>query len=247
MRALVRIVPHDDDPRSRPTAALVPGDGARPDHVAGVHGPSLTLSHLTVRRPVETALDVGTGSGIQALLAARHSERVVATDLNERALGFAAFNAALNGAENVEVRTGSFFEPVAGERFGLVTSQPAVRDLARVGVPLPRQRPRRRRRLARRRRARSRTTSRRARSGRCSSAGSHTPDGDWSAPLREWLAGSGCDAWLLHYGTSDPLTHAADWLRHDLSGDPGGLRGGHRPLARVLRSSSGSRGSRPAP
>jgi hypothetical protein len=33
-----------------------------------VHGPSLTLSHLTVRRPVETALDVGTGNGIQAIL-----------------------------------------------------------------------------------------------------------------------------------------------------------------------------------
>ena len=88
VRALTRIVPHDDvlvasDRR------LVPGMETRPDHVAGVHGPSLTLSHLTVRRHVETALDVGTGSGVQALLAARHSDRVVATDLNERALEFA--------------------------------------------------------------------------------------------------------------------------------------------------------------
>ena len=71
----------------------MPGAAARPDHVAGVHGPSLTLSHLTVRRRVETALDLGTGSA-QALLAARHSGLVVATDLNQRALGFAAFNAA---------------------------------------------------------------------------------------------------------------------------------------------------------
>ena len=46
------------------------------------------------------------------------------------------------------------------------------------------------------------------------------PDGDWSAPLRSWLSGRGCDAWLLHYGTNDPLTHAANWLRHDLGGDP---------------------------
>jgi len=48
----------------------------------------------------------------------------VATDLNERALNLAAFNVLLNGVENVELRAGSFFEPVAGERFELVTSNP---------------------------------------------------------------------------------------------------------------------------
>jgi SAM-dependent methyltransferase len=55
------------------------------------------LGNLTVRRPVARALDVGTGSGILTVLAARHAERVVATDLSERALAFAAFNAALSG------------------------------------------------------------------------------------------------------------------------------------------------------
>ena len=50
-----------DPDRLRPR--LHAGETTRPDHVAGVHGPSLTLSHLTVRRPVETALDVGTGNG----------------------------------------------------------------------------------------------------------------------------------------------------------------------------------------
>ena len=119
---LVRIVPHDEiliasDRRLRE-------DEEAPDYVAGVHGPSLTLSHLTVRRPVETALDVGTGSGVQAVIASRHSGHVLATDVNERALEFAAFNAALNGAGNVELRAGSFFEPAAGGRFDLVTSNP---------------------------------------------------------------------------------------------------------------------------
>src|SRR6476646_7770124 len=109
VRALARIVPHDElliasDRR------VAHGEPEQPDHVAGVHGPSLTLSHLTVRRPVERALDMGTGSGVQAILASRHSDHVVATDLNERALNFAAFNAVLNGVENVEFRTGSFFE-----------------------------------------------------------------------------------------------------------------------------------------
>ena len=39
----------------------------------------------------------------------------------------------------------------------------------------------------------------------------HAPgDGDeWAEPLREWVHGNGCDAWLLHYKTDDPLAHAA--------------------------------------
>jgi hypothetical protein len=31
-------------------------------------------------------------------------------------------------------------------------------------------------------------------------------------PLRDWI-GPGCDAWLLHYKTEDPVTHTAGWLR----------------------------------
>jgi hypothetical protein len=122
VRSRVRVVPHDEvlivsDRRA-------PGADVPPDYVAGVHGPSLTLSRLTVRQPVDAALDVGTGCGIQAILAARHSGRVVATDVNARAIDFAAFNASLNGIDNVEVREGSFFEPVVGSRFGLVTCNP---------------------------------------------------------------------------------------------------------------------------
>ena len=33
----------------------------------------------------------------------------------------------------------------------------------------------------------------------------------WQAPLREWLAGSGCDALLLHHVTEEPLEYAAKW------------------------------------
>ena len=39
------------------------------------------------------------GNGIQAILLAAYAERVVATDVNVRALAYAAFNAALNGAD----------------------------------------------------------------------------------------------------------------------------------------------------
>src|SRR5205823_7337283 len=64
---------------------------------------------------------VGTGSGVQAILAARHATHVVATDVNPRALAFTELNAALNGLTNVETRLGSFFEAVEGERFDLIT------------------------------------------------------------------------------------------------------------------------------
>ena len=90
----------------------------------GVQPPSTVLARLTVRRPVARALDVGTGCGIQAILASRHAERVVATDVSERALAFAQFNLAVNGIENVELRQGSFLEPVEGERFDLVVANP---------------------------------------------------------------------------------------------------------------------------
>ena len=61
---------------------------------------------------------------MQALLAAGHSEHVVATDVNPRALAFTELNAALSGIDNVETRRGSLFEPVAGEQFDLIVCNP---------------------------------------------------------------------------------------------------------------------------
>ncbi|GAC1635614.1 MAG: hypothetical protein NVS4B2_23210 [Chloroflexota bacterium] len=61
---------------------------------------------------------------MQALLAARHCRRVVATDINGRALALCRLNAKLNSIDNVEVREGSWFEPVLEERFDLVVSNP---------------------------------------------------------------------------------------------------------------------------
>ena len=83
-------------------------------HVLGVGGASLTLSGLLIPTPVERALDLGTGCGIQAMHASRHAGRVVATDISVRALEFAALNAELNEIGNIEFRLGSLFDPVAG-------------------------------------------------------------------------------------------------------------------------------------
>lgn len=96
----------------------------RADLVLGVGGASTTLAGITVRTPVASALDLGTGSGIQALHASRHATRVTATDLNPRALHFTRLTLALSGAPEPDVRQGSLFEPVGDERFDLIVSNP---------------------------------------------------------------------------------------------------------------------------
>lgn len=75
--------------------------------VLGVGGASTTLAGITVRTPVSSALDLGTGSGIQALHAAQHATLVTATDLNPRALDFTRLTLALSGAREAELLEGS--------------------------------------------------------------------------------------------------------------------------------------------
>jgi hypothetical protein len=95
------------------------------DHVLGISPASTSLAQLTIRAEVGSSLDLGTGCGVQALHLASHSATVVATDVNQRALGIATFNAALNEVGDlVEVRDGSFFEPVRGDRFDLIATNP---------------------------------------------------------------------------------------------------------------------------
>lgn len=71
------------------------------------------------------ALDMGTGSGVGAVFAARSGFRVVGVDVNPDAVRCARINVLLNRMEDrVELRTGDLFEPVADERFDLVLFNP---------------------------------------------------------------------------------------------------------------------------
>ncbi|MFL5961608.1 MAG: methyltransferase [Gaiellaceae bacterium] len=177
------------------------------------------LAALTPRRRFGRALDIGTGSGAQALLASRHSDHVIATDLNPRAVAFTALNAALNGIDNLEVRLGSLFEPVAGETFDLITcNAPYVvspedrwqyRDAAGFEADQL-----------------SQTV--------VTQVPAHLNEDGFGCMLVSWLAKSeddpdlrvdqwlqdnGCDAWVLGLSGADPLDHAAGWNEH-LSVDP---------------------------
>ena len=95
----------------------------RPDYVLGVSPASTSLAQMTMRTPVGSALDLGTGCGVQSLHLARHAQRVVATDINARALECARLTAGLNRID-VDVRDGSLYEPVAGARFDLIVTNP---------------------------------------------------------------------------------------------------------------------------
>jgi len=203
-----RLVPHDELLIASDHAG---GAEAHADHVPGVHRPSVALAHLTVRGQGERALDLCTGNGIQAILLAAHAEHVVATDVNARALAYAAFNAALNGAGNVETRAGSFFEPVQGEQFDLVVANPPYvvspeatflfRDGGLSGDAVSEHVVRA-------------TPAALAPGGFACVliAWALDPDDPAERP-RSWLEGSGCDGFLLHTSTDDPLETATVWNR----------------------------------
>ena len=72
-----------------------------------------------------SVLDMGTGSGVCALFAARHARRVIAVDISGAAVRCTRLNAMLNGLEDrVDIRQGDLFAPLAGERFDLVLFNP---------------------------------------------------------------------------------------------------------------------------
>ena len=128
VRATVELKPHGSDELSGWICSdQTPLDGhtgtPRPDFVLGASPASTTLAQLIPRTPRASALDLGTGCGIQTLHLAGHCDRVVATDLNRRALDLAAISLRLSGVE-ADLRLGSLYEPVAGEGFDLIVSNP---------------------------------------------------------------------------------------------------------------------------
>lgn len=79
--------------------------------------------------PCELVLDLGCGSGILGIVAAKISEggRAILTDVNERAVDLARTGLRTNGLANAEVRLGDLYDPVADLAFDHIVSNPPIR------------------------------------------------------------------------------------------------------------------------
>jgi ribosomal protein L11 methyltransferase (prmA) len=99
-------------------AGVIPGQS----HVMPVGGATRTLAAMAAYGVGERVLDVGTGCGYHAILAALCGARVTATDVSARALAYARLNAALAGV-TIDFRCGSLLDPVR-ERYDVVVSNP---------------------------------------------------------------------------------------------------------------------------
>ena len=239
--ASVDLRPHAADDGTEIYVAADLGAHQRPgvlrkDHVLGIGHASLTLAQITERTPVERALDVGTGCGIQTFHLLAHARHVTATDISERALAFTRFNLLLNAQTlnidpqnpqaRVSLRKGSLLDPVAGERFNLVVSNPPFVITPRVagesaeeqftyrdgGLPgdeivstMVRQLP-----------------SVLVPGGRAQMLGNWEIIRDsadpsqphpWDERVRAWVEEAGAEAWIIQRETLSPESYAETWLK----------------------------------
>ncbi len=184
------------------------------EHVLGVGHASQSLLRATPREPVGSVLDLGTGCGVHACAATRFADTVTATDVSERAAGFAAASAALNGVD-VEVLTGDWFTPVAERVFDLVLGNPpfvvgegrvdhtyrdsgldldGASELVVRGAP-----------------------THLAPGGTAALLASwvHRDDEAWQTRVASWLPAEGVAAWVLQRDVADPALYVGTWLRDE--------------------------------
>ena len=226
VRATIDLSPYGDDDGdwwvlSDLGSDVRPGP-VRSDHVLGIGGASVTLAQSTVRPAVGSALDLGTGCGVQALHLSRHVDAVTVTDVSERALRFAVTNAALNGF-SWEALAGDLAAPVGDRRFDLVVGNPpfvvgpargsrermVYRDSGRVGDgicselvgALP-------------------ALLNPGGYGQLLANWLHVEGEPWEERVGGWLAATGLDAHAVQREALDPAGYVALWLR-----DAGELRG----------------------
>ena len=195
-----------------------------------------------MRIPAERTLDLGTGGGYLAMLAAAHSRHVLGTDVNARAIAMARFNAQLNGIGNIELAAGDLYEPAGERRFDLILSNPPFvvspeggvmfRDSGLLGDEICE-------RIIR-------------------GAPAHLAEGgfaqvlcnwvrlagrDWVERLTGWFEDSGCDVWVIQALSFDPADYAQHWLGQADAPGQGAVRRALRPLDGLLRP-AGDRGDR---
>lgn len=190
----------------------VPG----PDHVLGVGSASLSLLQSTPVSPVNTVLDLGTGSGVQILGQLECAESITATDIHQRALDLArATITAANAESQVTLAQGPWFEPVAGQQFDrIVANPPFVVGLPEVGhvyrdsgLNLD----------GASELVVSSTPEYLTPAGTAHILGAwiHAGDMSWQQRVASWLPDTGVAAWIIQRDVADPALYVSTWLKDE--------------------------------
>jgi len=213
-QAAVELKPHGSQARSGWICSdQTPLDGRNvapsEDFVLGASPASTTLAQLVPPGHYGRVLDLGTGCGIQGLHL--DADQLVATDLNPRALDLARISLGLSEVE-ADLRLGSLYEPVAGERFDLIVTNPpyvispprpdrliyrdggfAADDLMREVV--------------------TGAAAHLSPGGYLVVLGNWAiTDRPWEQRLAEWITPTGCDALVLQREVLDPYEYIELWL-----------------------------------
>ncbi|CAB4688501.1 MAG: methyltransferase [Actinobacteria bacterium] len=178
------------------------------DYVLGASNASLTLASLTPRTHFNRALDLGAGSGIQSLFLATHVDEIVATDTNARALELAHRSAQISDV-HLDLRQGSLYEPVAGEQFDLIVCNPPFviapsalfeyRDAGMDGDSVSRE-------------IVSNAAEFLNEDGWFICLANWLIKDDWRDRLIEWIAPTGCDAWVVQRERLSAEEYVNLWL-----------------------------------
>ncbi len=207
--AAMRIVPYKEYLMGLETAAARQAHHA--NFVLGISESSQSLANFTVRRRSRDVLDIGTGCGIQAILAAGLSKKVYATDVNPRAIEFGRFNAGLNGLHNIEFLKGSLYEPVPGKKFDLILSNPPFvisPESGHLYLDSGMEIDRFVQKLV------SKASEHLAEDGYFQMLfnWAHLTGQKWQDRLSKWVAGNGCDTWVIAKHRYDCSAYVMNWL-----------------------------------
>jgi methylase of polypeptide subunit release factors len=204
-------------------------DRTPPDYVLPVNHAAKLLAGLTVREgSVDLAVDLGTGQGLHAVLAARNAKRVIATDVNPRALAMARATAAINGVhDRVETRRSDLFaglQDVRGKVGLLVCNAPFVMGLSNGPAALSAggSGDETFQRLVEETPAMLADATATSPGGWATLLGAwHTPDpAKWELRPRVWVQDRGIDTMLIRFEQHAPGPYYDQWLAGQ-SGDPG--------------------------
>lgn len=203
----------------------VPG----PNHVLGVGRASRSLLDISPTSAVESVLDLGAGCGIQSL-AQPDAKSIVATDIHPRALFFARATFAANDFDQAQALEGSWFEPVAGQKFDrIVANPPFVVGLPSVehvyrdsGLNLDGATELMLRGLV------DHLTE--GGTAHLLGAWAHIEGESWQQRIASWLPAEGLEVWVTQRDVATPAEYIATWLR-DESIDPRSPEGCERSHA----------------